>query len=121
MAVAKQCWDSKIVLGDIPSRNDFEVPPKPTRPDHFPKKLDKTSDFYKEHSEEIKEYYYAITKHNRMKQKNMDLISLRASTILKLDQAEKFERFDKIYFPYNLDFRGRGELVQDVKIFLLDC
>mmetsp|Transcript_6061 Transcript_6061/g.9281 ORF Transcript_6061/g.9281 Transcript_6061/m.9281 type:complete len:1018 (-) Transcript_6061:710-3763(-) len=108
LAVAKQCWDSNIVLGDIPPRNDFEVPPKPTRPDHFPKILDKTSDFYKEHLEEIKEYFYAITKHNRMKQKNMDLISLRASTILKLDQAEKFERFDKIFFPYNLDFRGRA-------------
>jgi len=25
-----------------------------------------------------------------------------------LDQAEKFKHFDKIYFPYNLDFRGRA-------------
>jgi DNA-directed RNA polymerase len=36
------------------------------------------------------------------------LSSLRYSAILKLDQAEKFRYFDKIYFPYNLDFRGRA-------------
>jgi DNA-directed RNA polymerase len=28
--------------------------------------------------------------------------------MLKLDQAEKFQGFEKIYFPYNMDFRGRA-------------
>lgn len=28
--------------------------------------------------------------------------------MLKLDQAEKFQDFEKIYFPYNMDFRGRA-------------
>jgi DNA-directed RNA polymerase len=28
--------------------------------------------------------------------------------MLKLDQAQKFEEFDEIYFPYNMDFRGRA-------------
>jgi len=37
-----------------------------------------------------------------------DLRSLRFSAMLKLDQAEKFKEFDKIYFPYNMDFRGRA-------------
>jgi DNA-directed RNA polymerase, mitochondrial len=37
-----------------------------------------------------------------------DLRSLRCSVILKLDQAEKFKDFDEIYFPYNMDFRGRA-------------
>lgn len=37
-----------------------------------------------------------------------DLRSLRFSAELKLDQAEKFKEFDKIYFPYNMDFRGRA-------------
>ena len=37
-----------------------------------------------------------------------DLRSLRCSAILKLDQAEKFKEFDEIFFPYNLDFRGRA-------------
>lgn len=37
-----------------------------------------------------------------------DLRSLRCSAVLKLDQAEKFKDFDDIYFPYNMDFRGRA-------------
>jgi DNA-directed RNA polymerase, mitochondrial len=28
--------------------------------------------------------------------------------MLKLDQAQKFEAFDEIFFPYNMDFRGRA-------------
>ena len=37
-----------------------------------------------------------------------DLYSLRCSALLKLNQAEKFKDFPEIYFPYNLDFRGRA-------------
>jgi len=37
-----------------------------------------------------------------------DLRSLRCSAMLKLDQAEKFKEFEEIYFPYNMDFRGRA-------------
>ncbi len=37
-----------------------------------------------------------------------DLRSLRCSAMLKLNQANKFKDFEKIYFPYNLDFRGRA-------------
>lgn len=28
--------------------------------------------------------------------------------MLKLDQAEKFKEFEEIFFPYNMDFRGRA-------------
>mmetsp|Transcript_30849 Transcript_30849/g.45618 ORF Transcript_30849/g.45618 Transcript_30849/m.45618 type:complete len:1037 (+) Transcript_30849:104-3214(+) len=107
--VAKECWNSKIVIGDIPLQERLEVPPKPPRPDYFPQKIsDKTSEAYKENKKEIEAYRYAYLKHNRMKQKNMDLISLQCSAVLKLDQAEKFESFNEIFFPYNLDFRGRA-------------
>jgi DNA-directed RNA polymerase len=37
-----------------------------------------------------------------------DLRSLRCSAILKLDQADKFKEFKEIFFPYNMDFRGRA-------------
>jgi DNA-directed RNA polymerase len=37
-----------------------------------------------------------------------DLYSLRCSAILKLNQAEKLKDCEEIYFPYNLDFRGRA-------------
>lgn len=37
-----------------------------------------------------------------------DLRSLRCSALLKLNQSEQFKDFDKIHFPYNVDFRGRA-------------
>jgi DNA-directed RNA polymerase len=33
---------------------------------------------------------------------------LRCSTLLKLSQADKFKDFEAIFFPYNMDFRGRA-------------
>ena len=33
---------------------------------------------------------------------------MRCTALLKLRQVEKFRNFDDIYFPYNVDFRGRA-------------
>jgi DNA-directed RNA polymerase len=89
---------------------------------------------YKKSVEEYSAYREKLSRHNRIKQRNMvrfwnlfqqssgyfltfmsgnpenakDLNSLRCSAILKLDQAEKFQDFEEIFFPYNLDFRGRS-------------
>ena len=40
-------------------------------------------------------------------QKGYDLISLRSDFLLKLQVARAFKNVDKIYFPQQLDFRGR--------------
>ena len=103
--VALQCWDKGIELGDIPRQTDFEVPPKPERPNAF---IEKGSPGYEEAIEGLKDYTEKLTKYRRMQQKNSDLHSLRCSAVLKLNQAQKFKDFDKIYFPYNVDFRGRA-------------
>jgi DNA-directed RNA polymerase len=101
LETAQRCWNEGIVLGDIPSRTDFEVPPQPLRPDGAD--ID-----YQSKDGEFAKYREALAKHRRINQKNMDLRSLRCSTLLKLNQANQFKNFDKIYFPYNLDFRGRA-------------
>ena len=89
---------------------DFEVPPKPIKPDRVPSDVfeDKTSDAVQSIIREHNAFKDALARHKRMAQKNMDLRSLRCSTILKLDQAEKFQDFEEIFFPYNMDFRGRA-------------
>ncbi|KAL7522519.1 hypothetical protein ACHAWX_007224 [Stephanocyclus meneghinianus] len=87
---ACRCWDEGVVLGDIPPQTDYEVPPLPERVEY----CDLAS-----LSEKEKEV---------LKQKNMDLHSLRCSAILKLNQAKKFQEFEEIFFPYNVDFRGRA-------------
>jgi DNA-directed RNA polymerase, mitochondrial len=106
--VAQRCWDENIPLGDIPSRTDFELPEQPMAPSWSGTKLEKGTEEYDAAVSELLNYRDRLAKYNRTKQKNMDLVSLRCSTILKLNQAEKFKDFDEIYFPYNMDFRGRA-------------
>eukprot|EP00560_Eucampia_antarctica_P002497 CAMPEP_0197839938 /NCGR_PEP_ID=MMETSP1437-20131217/45035_1 /TAXON_ID=49252 ORGANISM="Eucampia antarctica, Strain CCMP1452" /NCGR_SAMPLE_ID=MMETSP1437 /ASSEMBLY_ACC=CAM_ASM_001096 /LENGTH=1166 /DNA_ID=CAMNT_0043449413 /DNA_START=60 /DNA_END=3558 /DNA_ORIENTATION=- len=110
LGVAQKCWDESVVLGDIPSRNDFPVPPTPIPPEQNDEVDydDKDSEAYKFAIAEYKSFREATIRHRRIIQRNMDLRSLRCSALLKLNQAEKFKDFDNIYFPYNLDFRGRA-------------
>ena len=133
LEVAWECWDKNIPIGDIPSRDDFDVPPEPIPPPPIPSEVDRESFTYKQMLLEQQAYKDAMAKYRRFRQKNMDLNSLRCSAMLKLDQAEKFRDFDKIYFPYvspfntifcslldkisntlllgfsqNVDFRGRA-------------
>ncbi len=64
--VAQQCWDDGIVIGEIPSPHDFELPPQPVRPEgNF------TDADYKSDQEEFKLYREALTKYRRIHQKNM--------------------------------------------------
>ena len=100
LETAVQCWEQDISLGDIPSRSDFEIPPEPIPPPRIPGEIDKESPAYENMVTERKKYTDAMHKFRRFRQKNMDLRSLRCSAMLKLDQAEKFKNFDKIYFPY---------------------
>lgn len=105
--VALQCWDRGVVLGDIPAQTDFDVPPLPERLEYCD--LSSLDGEEKEaHIKARKANKDAIMKHFRFKQKNADLHSLRCSAMLKLNQAKKFQDFDEVFFPYNVDFRGRA-------------
>ena len=55
-----------------------------------------------------KDFKDKLRRRKKVEQKNRDLVSLRCSAILKLNQARRFQEFDHIYFPYNFDFRGRA-------------
>jgi DNA-directed RNA polymerase, mitochondrial len=106
--VAQRCWNENIPLGDIPSRTDYEMPEQPMAPEWSGIKLEKGTDAYDAAMSELLKYRDRLVKFNRIKQKNADLVSLRCSTMLKLNQADKFKDFDEIFFPYNMDFRGRA-------------
>lgn len=72
LQAAQHCWQNNIPLGDIPSRTDYELPPKPIMP-HFPKSIQKEGGkesnqlFFKEREA----YRDANTKYLRVKQRNM--------------------------------------------------
>ncbi len=101
--------DEGIALGDIPSAVDFDVPLVPAdRPEKPPDFVSKDDPDYIQYKEDMQNYILAVRKHRKAVQKNMDLRSLRCSAALKLNQAQKFKDFTEIYFPFNLDFRGRA-------------
>lgn len=105
--VALKCWEDGIVLGDIPSQVDHEVPPLPESLEY--RDWNTLADIEKSaHLKTFLAYKERLQKHNRFKQKNMDLHSLRCSAMLKLNQAVKFREFEEIFFPFNIDFRGRA-------------
>ena len=105
--VAQKCWEDGVVLGDIPSRTNYEVPPYPEELAYVD--YHRLGDVEKKgHIEVFKKYRDALNKHKRFKQKNADLHSLRCSAMLKLNQAQKFRDMEEIFFPYNVDFRGRA-------------
>jgi DNA-directed RNA polymerase, mitochondrial len=135
LAVAQQCWQDNIPLGDIPSRTDVDLPEEPIQPAWSETRPEKGTEEYEQSVAHYKAYRERLARYNRAKQKIMvrftlsianmipppealllthfaivtqDQRSLRCSAMLKLDQAEKFKNFDEIYFPYNMDFRGRA-------------
>lgn len=73
LEIAHQCWQRNIALGDIPSRDDIDVPPVPIRPERIPEEqfLDKESAAYKDGMADLRAYHEAMVRHRRAKQKNM--------------------------------------------------
>mmetsp|Transcript_29541 Transcript_29541/g.71354 ORF Transcript_29541/g.71354 Transcript_29541/m.71354 type:complete len:1318 (-) Transcript_29541:310-4263(-) len=110
LRVGEYCWNNNIPIGDIPSRADLEVPPEPERPSYIDPEVfaNRESPEAKAAVQAFQAYNESVYKRKRVLQKNMDLRSLRCSATLKLNQAKRFEDFERIYFPYNLDFRGRA-------------
>ena len=114
--IAQECWEKNIPLGDIPSRTDLAVPPEPIPPERTifqsANNIEVDDEVVKEQkqqwSKEFKSFKEARNRFQRVLQKNRDMFSLRCSAKLKLGQAEQFKDYEKIYFPYNMDFRGRA-------------
>jgi DNA-directed RNA polymerase len=83
--VMKEVWRQGGGLGEIPDRHDKPLPlPQPPE--------GKSKAWFK--------------KIRKIQQENYDLTGLRCDFLLKLEVAEKF-RDRVLYFPHNMDFRGR--------------
>ena len=113
--VAKEAWKNKIIIGELPSQIDIPIPSidECTHEDllaydlYANKRHQVLSALKVEIDEEVirqKRYSELV---RRTKQKNAELHSLRCDTNLKFVIADKFSE-DRIYFPCNLDFRGRA-------------
>lgn len=90
LEVLAQLWENGSEIAGIPARNGVEIPAKP---------------FDIETNEEAKKQYRVAAAKAHMY--NLSLIGKRIGFNMALGIAKRYEKFRKIYFPYQLDFRGR--------------
>lgn len=106
-----------ICLGELPSIINFEYPdksqfykPKVVKDQSGPALLNE-SDINDPSDSTGTELVFDTARYNytckKIKNKNQELHSLRCDLKIKFQIAEKFKN-DIIYFPWNLDFRGRA-------------
>ncbi|CAM9586380.1 unnamed protein product, partial [Hapterophycus canaliculatus] len=105
------CLTDKIAVGDLPVIKDLPLPPVPESvivdSSGRLKAPSKRDDEDEEEFQERKSAHYAYKRLvDKVKQKNANMHSLRCDMKIKMSIAEEF-RDQVIYFPYNMDFRGR--------------
>ena len=91
LEVVEQIWERGGGVADMPSQTNVAMPAVPLSGSH-------TGPTSRRQQQKV---YSAAVRHNR------NLHSLRCDVNLKLSVARQFNR-RTIYFPFNLDFRGRA-------------
>jgi DNA-directed RNA polymerase N-terminal len=76
LAVAQQCWQDNIPLGDIPSRTDLDLPEEPIQPAWAETRPEKGTEEYEQSVAHYKAYRERLARYNRAKQKIMVRIAL---------------------------------------------
>ena len=98
LQVMKESWDQERIIGGIPDRKEIPLPPSPV-----PREL-KKADMDEETKQIFKKWKIAATE---VYEENIRRKSQILQFVRTLGLAERFEKYDGIYFPYQADFRGR--------------
>ena len=96
--VVKELWEIGNAVAELPDREDELLPPFPypdkTKEDSFTEEEEKIVKAWKTET-------YEIHKRNAARK------SIRISTATILRVAEQFKDYESIWFPHQMDFRGR--------------
>lgn len=99
--VVRTLWNNQSTLGALPSAVDLPIPERPSfAADGLPKE-----EWSEEQLNQFREWKRSATDIYTMNEK---LKSLRLQFVKTLMVAEMFEQEEEIYFPHQLDFRGRA-------------
>lgn len=102
--VIRDLWNAGSRLGGIPAADDIPLPTKPAFLEHeTPKEL-----WSEEQMKQFKEWKHQASDIHEV---NAKLKSKRLQFAKVLMVAEMFEEEEEIYFPHQLDFRGRAYAV----------
>jgi len=98
LAAATATWEGMgkggDPIADLPSHANLDLPVFP-----------EAADGEDVPAEENRSYWQRVRK---AKQHNANLHSLRSDVAIKLGIAQRFAEHDEIFFPHNVDFRGRA-------------
>lgn len=100
LEVVRTLWNTGSTLGGIPAADDNELPAKPTFLEEGKPREQWSEEevtLFKRWKREATDIYAS----------NAKLKSLRLQFVKVLTVAERFEDEEEIYFPHQLDFRGR--------------
>lgn len=90
LRVMQNLWDQGVECDILPRKLDYDLPPFPADGDTNP---------------ESKKTWKAEAA--RIHRKNIEVASKRLHFNISLQTARKFAKYESIYFPYQMDFRGR--------------
>lgn len=90
LEVMQNLWEQGSTLGGLPPREGLPLPPKPYD-------IDTNEDSKKAYRIEAAQIHM----------KNLSILGKRIGFNMALGIAKRYEKFRKIFFPYQLDFRGR--------------
>ena len=99
--VVKSAWiDYGGGYAGLPDADPLELPPRP-----WDKMSKQEWDTYKKDNKEL------VSKYSRecanIYAENREMASKRLALVSQIQIADKYKSYDEIYFPWNLDFRGR--------------
>ncbi|WP_018123401.1 DNA-directed RNA polymerase [Desulfovibrio oxyclinae] len=97
LEVMREVWDGGGNMGGLPARDDEPVPAQPVVPE-------KREAWTEEHEEAWKDWRKAA---RSVHVRNHSLFSKRLQAAKIIWIAERYEKYPRIYFPHQLDFRGR--------------
>lgn len=90
LAVMRTLWDAGTQVAGLPPRDGLPLPPKPYD-------IDTNEDAKKSYRIEAARTYH----------RNLSILGKRVGFNMILGVADRYKDFERIYFPYQLDFRGR--------------
>jgi len=99
LEVMRTLWDAGGGVAGLPDRELLEIPEQPAL-------LASDPDYYREHHKD--EFYAWKRKRAFIHEANARSVSKRVAASQKITLAEEFAQYPAIWFPCNLDFRGRA-------------
>jgi DNA-directed RNA polymerase, mitochondrial len=90
LQVMQELWDSGSTIAGLPARTGVEMPVKPVD--------------IETNKDSQKEYRIAAAKAHMH---NLSLAGKRIAFNISLSIAKRYEKYRRIFFPYQMDFRGR--------------